>query len=312
METAFLHSFLLVVDTGSMAEAARRLDVSPAAVAQQIRALERELGATLLARSGRTVAPTAAGMRIVARSRGLLRELADLKTVADDEYATGELRLGTINTALHSLVPEILARFVKTHAQVKMFIQSGTSMELYDALKNGDIDVAVCTHPSFAVPKNFVWTLLREEPLVVLAPQRLGRRGAHDLAHDLLRSEPLIRYDRSLAGGKEADRYLRREGIVVQERFELSSLAAISLMVDHGLGVSLAPDIAAPITRGLRIARVPLPQPSEPRRFGVLWPRASVRAPLVQALVACARQVVEGEARPPSGRKRSAGDDDTA
>jgi DNA-binding transcriptional LysR family regulator len=44
-------------------------------------------------------------------------------------------------------------------------------------------------------------------------------------------------------------------------------------MVDRGLGVSLAPDIASPITRGLRIARVPLPMPSEPRRFGVLWPR---------------------------------------
>jgi len=288
METAFLHSFLLVVDTGSMAEAARRLDVSPAAIAQQIRALERELGATLLARSGRTVAPTAAGMRIVARSRGLLRELADLKTVVNDQYATGELRLGTINTALHSLVPEILAQFVETHPQVKMFIQSGTSMELYDALKNGDLDAAVCTHPSFAVPKNFVWTLLREEPLVVLAPQRFGRRDAHDL----LRGEPLIRYDRSLAGGKEADRYLRRAGIVARERFELSSLVAISLMVDHGLGVSLAPDIASPVTRGLRIARVPLPMPSEPRRFGVLWPRASVRAPLVQALVACARRIV--------------------
>jgi DNA-binding transcriptional LysR family regulator len=304
METAFLHSFLLVVDTGSMAEAARRLDVSPAAVAQQIRALERELGATLLARSGRTVAPTAAGMRIVARSRGLLREFADLKTIVNDEYATGELRLGTINTALHSLVPEILARFVKTHAQVKMFIQSGTSMELYEALKNGDIDVAVCTHPSFAVPKNYVWTLLREEPLIVLAPQRLGKRGAHEL----LRGEPLIRYDRALAGGKEADRYLRREGIVVQERFELSSLAAIALMVDHGLGVSLAPDVASPMTHGLRVTRIPLPMPSEPRRFGVLWPRASVRAPLVQALVACAREVVEGDARQ-AGRRRAAGSD---
>jgi len=289
METAFLSSFLLVVDTGSMAEAARRLDVTPAAIAQQIRALERELGAALLARSGRTVAPTAAGMRIVARSRGLLRELADLKTLVNDEYATGELRLGTINTALHSLLPEILARFVKTHAQVKMFIRSGTSAELYEALKNGDIDAAVCTHPNFVVPKNFVWTLLREEPLVVLAPQRLARRGAHEL----LRGEPLIRYDRSLAGGKEADRYLRREEIAVHERFELSSLAAIAMMVDRGLGVSLTPDVASTLTHGLRIARVPLPKPVEPRRFGVLWPRASVRAPLVQALVGCARQVVE-------------------
>jgi DNA-binding transcriptional LysR family regulator len=288
METSFIRSFLLVVDTGSMAEAARRLNLTPAAVAQQIRALERELGATLLARAGRTVSATPAGSRIVAHSRGLLRDFADLKTLANEEQAAGELRIGTINTALHSLLPDILARFVTTHPQVKIFIHSGTSTELYDALRRGEVDTAICTHPSFAMPKDFAWELLREERLMLLAPQRLGRRDPHDL----LRSQPLIRYDRTLAGGKEADRYLRRAGIVPNERIELSSLAAIWMMVDRGLGVSLAPDIASTITKGLRVERVSLPDESQPRQFGVLWPRASIREPLVRGLVACARAVV--------------------
>jgi DNA-binding transcriptional LysR family regulator len=163
-------------------------------------------------------------------------------TACSNCAATGELRLGTINTALHSLLPDILARFVTAHPHVKVFIQSGTSNELYEALRQGDVDAAVCTHPAFAMPKTFVWELLREEPLVVIAPQSLAQRDAHDL----LAHEPLIRYDRSLAGGKEAERYLRRVGIVPNERFELSSLAAIAMMVDRGLGVSLA--------RGCRVA----------------------------------------------------------
>jgi len=288
METSFLTSFLLVVDTGSMAEAARRLDLTPAAVAQQIRTLEREFGAPLLARAGRTVSVTPAGSRIVAQSRGLLRELADLKVLANDEHATGELRLGTINTALHSLLPDILAHFVSAHPHVKVFIQSGSSNELYEALRQGDVDAAVCTHPAFAMPKTFVWELLREEPLVVIAPQSLAKRDAHDL----LAHEPLIRYDRSRAGGKEAERYLRRAGIVPTERFELSSLAAIAMMVDRGLGVSLAPDVATPITGTLRIARISLPMESEPRRFGVLWKRGSVRDRLIRGLVDCALQCV--------------------
>ena len=45
METQFLNTFVTVVDRGSMAAAARSLHVTPAAVAQQIRTLERELGA---------------------------------------------------------------------------------------------------------------------------------------------------------------------------------------------------------------------------------------------------------------------------
>ncbi|MGX7005816.1 LysR family transcriptional regulator [Caballeronia sp. KNU42] len=290
METSFLTSFLLVVDTGSMAEAARRLDLTPAAVAQQIRTLEREFGTPLFARAGRTVSVTPAGSRIVAQSRGLLRELADLKILANDDYATGELRLGTINTALHNLLPDILALFVSAHPHVKVFIQSGSSNELYEALQQGDVDAAVCTHPAFAMPKTFVWELLREEPLVVIAPQSLAKRDAHDL----LANEPLIRYDRSRAGGKEAERYLRRAGIVPTERFELSSLAAIAMMVDRGLGVSLAPDVESPITGVLRIARISLPMESEPRRFGVLWKRASVRDRLIRGFVECALQCVRG------------------
>ena len=289
MNTGFLATFVLVAETGSMAEAARRLELTPAAVAQQLRALEREFGETLFTRSGRTVAPTAAGHGILARSRGLLRDIADMKLALSDEQSAGELRLGTINTALHGLLPEILGRFVRDHPKVTIFIRSGTSAELYKALRAGELDAAVCTHPSFAVPKSFAWELFREEPLVVLAPPRLGRRDPHTL----LRTEPLIRYDRTLAGGKEADRYLRRHGIVAQERFELSSLAAIAMMVDAGLGISLAPDAASPLLAHLRLARIQLPDLSEPRRFGVLWQRASIRAPLVRALVVSARAVIE-------------------
>ena len=44
MDTRFLDSFVTVVDGGSIAEAARRLNLTPAAVAQRIRALESEIG----------------------------------------------------------------------------------------------------------------------------------------------------------------------------------------------------------------------------------------------------------------------------
>lgn len=288
MDTAFLKTFLLVADTGSMAEAARQIDLTPAAVAQQVRTLERELGTALLARSGRTVLPTEAGYRLIDQSRALLREFARLKALVNEEYALGELRIGTINTALHSLLPDILGRYVKTHPQVKVYIQSGTSVELYEAVQRGDLDAAVCLHPQFSLPKTFIWKLLREEPLVVLAPSRLGKCDPHNL----LRSEPLIRYDRNLGGGKQADRYLRQAGIVPHERFELSSLAAIAMMVDRGLGVSLAPDIASPLTSSLRVARISLPLETEPRRFGILWQRASIRSPLIRALLEKAKQAI--------------------
>jgi len=290
METAYLHSFLLVVECGSMSEAARRLDLTPAAVAQQVRTLERELGAPLLARAGRTVQPTEAGHLLVQRARGLLREVGDIKALLGSEAAGGELEIGTINTALHSVLPDILAQFVKAHPGAKVFLQSGTTATLYRAVQQGELDAAVCLYPNFVLPKTVDWSLLREEPLVLLAPSRLSRRDPHEL----LRTSPLIRYDRNLGGGRQADRYLRAAGIVPQERFELSSLLAIAMMVDRGLGVSLVPDIASPLLAGQRIAKIALPIASEARRFGILWLRSSARLRLIQGLVGSAATVTRG------------------
>jgi DNA-binding transcriptional LysR family regulator len=287
METAFLRSFMQVAETGSMAEAARRQDLTPAAVAQQLRALERELGVALVARSGRTVLPTPAGHRLLAHAGELLRNIGNLHAVVRDDVVAGELRLGTINTALHTMLPQVLGGLARAHPEVRVFVRSGMSQSLYDAVRDDDLDAAVCLHPDFSLAKSMAWELLREEPLVVLAPPELAALDA--LA--LLRTQPLLRYDRALGGGKLADRYLRKHGIVPKERFELSSLLAIAMMVSEGLGVSLVPDIASPLTASLKLARIPLPDPVEPRRFGVLWRRGTARTRLVTAFLAQARAV---------------------
>lgn len=281
METSFLQSFVLVAETGSMAEAARRLGVTPAAIAQQVRALERELEATLVARAGRAVSPTPAGHRLWARANDLLREVGSLQTLVREDVVTGELRLGAINTALHTMLPGILGNLAREYPEVTVFIRSGLSHELVAAIRQDEIDAAICLLPEFALPKSLAWEQLREEPLVVLAPLAM----ANEDPLELIKCEHFLRYDRTLGGGKQADRYLRGRGIVPKERFELSSLLAIAMMVHEGLGVSLVPNIESPLTAGLKICQIPLNDLLEPRRFGVLWRRGSSRSRLVSAFL---------------------------
>ena len=288
METSYLSTFVLVVEAGSMSEAARRLEVTPAAVAHQLKLLERELGTRLLIRAGRAVVPTEAGHRLVDRASTILRDLRNIKAAINDDAATGELRLGAINTAMHSVMPELLAGFVKVYPHARVEIRSALSTDLYDAILRDELDAAICLHPPFVLPKAMSWEQLCEEPLVVMAPARWGQRDANAL----LREEPFIRYNRTLGGGKQADAYLRKAGIVPRERFELSSLPTIAMLVDRGLGVSLAPDASVPWWRGLRVARLPLADQPYRRRFGVIWPRASVRTRLILALVEQARKAV--------------------
>lgn len=281
MDTLFLKTFVAVVDQGSMAAAARLLNITPAAVAQQIRTLERELGAPLIARVGRTVNITEAGARVLPRARLLLTDVADLRTVANDDPSAGELRLGAGTNALTGMLPDILARMVQRFPGIQVFIKPGYSPELHRAVDDGELDAAIVLQAPFALPKTCGWELLREEPLVVLAPARMAGRDPHEL----LTSEPLIRYDRSQWGGRHADQYLRLVGITPRERFELNALNAIAVMVDRGLGVSLVPDWAHPWPEGLDLVRIPLPRAFEPRRIGVVWSRSTIRIRLVQAFL---------------------------
>jgi DNA-binding transcriptional LysR family regulator len=288
VETQFLNTFITVADHGSMAAAARLLNITPAAVAQQIRTLEREIGTTLIARVGRTVSVTEEGSRILQRSRDVLRNVADLRSVANESGVSGELRLGACPTALAGMLPDVLARMVETFPRINVFIKPGYSVDLYNDVEKGDLDAAVVLQAPFPLPKTCEWQLLREEPLIVLAPRALAGRDPHEL----LATEPLIRYDRNQWGGRQADDYLRANGIVPRERFELNALNAIAVMVDRGLGVSLVPDWAKPWPEGLDLVRMPLPNPSEPRRIGIVWSRSSVRVRLVTVLLQESRKAM--------------------
>lgn len=293
METSYLHSFLLVVETGSMAEAARRLHLTAAAVAQQMRTLEKTYGTPLLARAGRTVVPTPAGHRLKDSAPALLRELAHTHALVNQDAYSGELVIGTINTALHSLLPDILAKFAIACPDVKVYLRSAATPLLYEEVQRGDIDAAVCLYPSFPLAKTFDWSQLREEKLILLAPKSM----AHADPHQLLRTQPLVRYDRKLGGGQMVVRYLHDIGVHPQERFELSSLAAIAMMVDRGLGVALVPDTALNLPDGQDVVRIPLPDAQQTRKFGVMWLRASARLAPIHQLVEGARQVLSERQR---------------
>ena len=118
--------------------------------------------------------------------------------MVNEQAAAGELHIGSINSALHSLLPEVLASFVERFPQVRVHIRSTASVDLYDAVQRSELDAAICLHPNFSIPKTLHWEPLRDEPLAVLVPQRLAD---HD-AHQLLASEPFIRYDREVGGSK--------------------------------------------------------------------------------------------------------------
>jgi DNA-binding transcriptional LysR family regulator len=281
MDTKFLESFVSVVANGSIAEAARKLNLTSTAVAQRIRALEEEMGVALVARSGRTVKPTEAGAAILERADLFLRTFRDLKAIASENAPVGELRLGAVSTSLTGLLPSALSFVMMKYPQIEIFITTGNSPDLYQRVLRGELDAAIIMQPHFALQKSSDWRLLREEPLVLLIPASMPQTNAHAI----LKKEPFIRYDRTSWEGQLIDRYLLDAGIQPHERFEIDRLEGIMALVDRGLGVSLLPDWAPPWPEGLSLAKLELPKKTYTRKLGLLWMRSSLRIRLIHALL---------------------------
>lgn len=280
MDVRFLESFVTVASSGSIAEAARRLNLTPAAVAQRLRALEQELGHSLVSRVGRTVRPTPSGLAVLARAGQLIEAVRDLKAAAANNLPAGELRLGATATALTGLLPGILARLGERYPRIEAFIRPGASANLYHSTIAGELDAAVLVRPQFPLPKSTGWLMLRREPLLLIAPAE----SAIDDPRAVLEQMPFIRYDRNQWGGQIVDRYLRQHGIKVREWLELDALDAIAALVDRRLGVSIVPDWAPPWPEGLRLRKHLLPD-GEVRQTGLLWNRSGSRIAAVHAFI---------------------------
>jgi DNA-binding transcriptional LysR family regulator len=121
-----LNAFVAVARRRSFAAAARELGISSSALSQSVRQLETKLGVSLLARSSRSVAPTAAGERLL-REAGPAVDLAleSLKAVTTKDGAiTGKLRLTVpmvaVSQALAKLLPVFMARHPGVEVEVRV------------------------------------------------------------------------------------------------------------------------------------------------------------------------------------------------
>jgi len=240
--------------------AARAVALSPAALGQQLKKLEGELGEPLFVRSTRNVALTEAGRLLLPYARRALDAVEDCRGAALGKAPRVplELVLGTRHELGMSWVVPMLDRLEKEHPGLTLHLYFGSGPDLLLRVRSATVDCAI-TSTRLTDPKldslkvheeryAFVGAreLLREKPL--RSAQDAGRHTLLDTNEEL----PLFRYWRDARGGVDS---LRFERIL-----RLGSVQAISHFVLAGRGVAVLPEyFVAPHLKTKRLVRV-MPQ----------------------------------------------------
>lgn len=160
-----------VVTAPTWAVAAAQVGVTPSALSQGIRELERRLGVALFERSGRRQVLRPQAIEVVSYADRVLAQTRDVARWAAQTRSgrAGRLRLGMIDAAAVHHFPGALRAFRDQRPELELHLVVAPSAELLSALTRGDLDLAVCVRPPAPIAGISAGPLL-DEALHVYAP----------------------------------------------------------------------------------------------------------------------------------------------
>ncbi|MFF5447891.1 LysR family transcriptional regulator [Streptomyces sp. NPDC012888] len=257
--------FVAVAETRHFTRAAERVHVAQPSLSQQIKALERELGAELFSRARGNIALTDAGEALLPLARRILAdaETARLEVQELAQLQRGRVRLGATPSLCTGLLPEVLRAFHTAHPGIQLLIEESGSHDLVRELARGALDLALIALPLPPAAPALTTVELLTEDLVVVSSRDVpapGGGGPLDIA--ALREEPMVMFRHGYDLRELTVAACRAEGFEPVFTVEGGEMDAVLGFVRAGLGLAVVPAMVAehagPGVRVTRLAGSPL------------------------------------------------------
>jgi DNA-binding transcriptional LysR family regulator len=240
-----------VAAKGSFSAAAASLSYTQSAISQQIAALEREAGTTLVERNARGVRMTDAGRALVHHADAILARLADAEAELEaiSGLRAGRVRLASFPSAGATLMPKAIAAFREAHPGVEVQLHPAEPDDGLALLRAGDIDIALTIVTTWddtcEIREGVDLTHILDDPMYVAVPDwhPLARKRSLRLL-DLAEEQWILGSTGSCPDTSIFLRECERAGFEPKIVFHSDDYFAIQGFVAAGMGVSFVPDLA--------------------------------------------------------------------
>ena len=235
-----LHDALVVAQTSSIGEAARRLHKTPSAVSQQLRRIEQHFDVRLFEKVGRRIRPSPAGEAALGALTRVFDEASSLGTLLAE---LGGARVTTLRVAAsdylgEALLVPVIRQLVEAKAPLHFEITTTHSTAAARLAAEGQVDLAIVS--AEREPGAGERPLFRQ-PFFWVAPRL---RGAGRGIVGRLGREPLLRLLPGSRGRRLLDEYLGRTGVRPGSTIDMPSVSLMVSYASRGLGIGLAPGLA--------------------------------------------------------------------
>ncbi|MFE4976244.1 LysR family transcriptional regulator [Kitasatospora sp. NPDC056651] len=245
MQLQQLRYFLAVAETRHFTRAAEAAHVAQPSLSQQIRSLERELGAELFHRTRGNIALTDAGDALLPLARRILADTESARLAVQEtvQLRRGRVRLGAPPSLCTSLVPDVLRVFRDRYPGVALAVREGGSRDLVGWLAAGELDLAlIITRPSGEQSPALAVTELLHEELVLVEAERQARRKVRVAE---LKGRPLVMFREGYDVREAALAACRAAGFEPEFAVEGGEMDAVLGLVRAGIGPAVVPGMVA-------------------------------------------------------------------
>ncbi len=239
MNLRHLTTFVTIVESGTLTEAARRLYKTQGAVSHDLKELESALGLTLIDRSGQRIEMTAAGETLLPVVTDVLRRVREVERVGQKlrEGELGVVRVGTL-PSLGSFVLAHLTEFQRSHPDVRFTLFTELQTVLADWLADGRIDL-VLAQPELSTRLETHALDAEEAYVVVPVDDPLAQRDV--VTAEDLGGRPFIGFVRDTQSTRLAEEFFRPLGRYPDPAIEVEDFRLMSGLIRQRLGIGLMP-----------------------------------------------------------------------